>query len=708
MKHDQIIRSYRGPIFKLLSIGAGGGAIFVISTGDGRQVKAVVPWNVLPVRPYIGETWRVEGFHEADPRGGRQLRVVNAFVEKPRGEEIVHFVGYHPRFAELDPRAARRIWRRHGPSFLSALESSHYFQLASIASMGLQEAVDLCERWHDYWAEAELAHTLVNAQLPAGLTDTLLRFFGRPAVNAIKINPYLAIPFASWKVIDVAAVAHLGIRFDADVRLIGAVDSSCYDRSRLGDTALSTIRLEKMVAAKLGSPELAEKAISLAVDQHRIIRLDSEGTITYQAIGLFRVETAILARIARISEVRHSNASQRLSIWEALGIPFRPETPISIVFAEGHPPADIAARFSHSCCDVLHIFPSNEDYTAALAQVQNSTVMFLPSLLSSPRPLKSNIDEVFLYAIEGLVAPTFNKLLHRLPVGARVNLVVRSRHHVASGPGAVLHAFLAKRDIAAYDLTTVLRAPLTALPNALRHIAVGERPSTHAELEADSQFVKHVYTNGWSATLREAIALYYETKSLGSTRIILPSVELCREVNVKLHEEAIAYLREMKEPASYVSLNGDEFCTTGEPIVCNRPLWELGLLEGSLGTITSVFGKPEYEVRDGKSAPILASADFGGDGPIMLTKSDLETMSLAYALPIQRMQFSSTRRVIIPLVESQFLDRFWLHTAVACATTGVYFVGDDEVLKLAVQHTVHRRARQFGVLGVSSLSPSKC
>jgi exodeoxyribonuclease V alpha subunit len=138
--------------------------------------------------------------------------------------------------------------------------------------------------------------------------------------------------------------------------------------------------------------------------------------------------------------------------------------------------------------------------------------------------------------------------------------------------------------------------------------------------------------------------------------------------------------RRWRENGEVKGFFGNRFCT-GEPVVHGRNDADTGLSNGSIGTVTAL---------DQDAASVTAAFD-GNEhafGPDVLI--DLE---LAYAMTCHRLQGSSARRVIVPLVGGEFLDPSWIYTAITRAEQQAVLVGTRAELDAILARPFRHAAR---------------
>jgi len=683
-------RLHRGEILKVLSR-TGGGAIFVLTVSPVRQIRVVVPYNLLPLEPQAGDIWRVEGRFRYSATHGSQLHATEAYIDMPRGAEIASFLGRNLYFAEVDLRTSKSAYKRLGDGLRLMLDAADYVGIAGALRLELRDAVAFCERWLDFWAEIRLRKVLVQASFSVSSAPLLFKFWGRTAANLLTDNPYRYLAFSTWRQVDSAALRVFNIDAESSKRLIGAVEATLYAASSFGDTALADASLRRLLSIRLGSTPLVSRAISLAIEHGKLITLKRPvGECVYQTTGLYNIESALRNRLS-IDSQPGTSESQRSS-----GKHFPQGTlSISLMFAEGWSPVGVVSHLASMEEQSLHVVPDQSIVSGLRASGARTRITTITALFTDG--LGRSVPKIiYVYGTEGFNVLLFSKLLHRLPASTDVRLVVRSKYQLAVGPGPVLQWLMSLTTIQSRTLMSTRRRPRTGIASLLHDIDVGRAtlPSSNGYGGA----FRLVPTSGWRETLAATVSEFYAAASAQSVLVILPLPEQCHQFNTLIHQESILYKRETGQSASTVKLRGAQFATTGEPIVCHKQVWELGLIPGALGTLLEVLDDARYEVRNGHPVRILAIARFTIVGEVTLTAENLSHISLAHALPVQRCQFASSEHVILPLTSSPVVDRLWVHKAVSCASEAVALIGDESIFARAVSWTRARRPRRFGAL----------
>jgi hypothetical protein len=156
--------------------------------------------------------------------------------------------------------------------------------------------------------------------------------------------------------------------------------------------------------------------------------------------------------------------------------------------------------------------------------------------------------------------------------------------------------------------------------------------------------------------------------------VLVRTFAACRRYNIEFHNEQIAFLAASKRDHHFVYLRYREPATEEEPFVCNSHLHRLSVTKGTLGRIVEILVKPRLTIADSGPVRQCVRVHFESIGEAFLTAEELKTLSLGYALTLQRAQFSEWDHIIVPLESPRPIDRLWMSKAIASATRSILLV----------------------------------
>ncbi len=167
------------------------------------------------------------------------------------------------------------------------------------------------------------------------------------------------------------------------------------------------------------------------------------------------------------------------------------------------------------------------------------------------------------------------------------------------------------------------------------------------------------------------------------------------------HRRCTGCGRHIDEIARWPSMSNDERSRmedcglrVGEPVLCTKNLWDMGVQNGSLGRLHAIEEPPLVDL-EGNVTYGWIRWDDGELRP--LTFEVLDAIELGYAVTVHKAQGSQFRRVIVPVSKARNLDRTMLYTAITRATHQVLMVGDRAAASRAARELPHSSQRRVGL-----------
>lgn len=137
----------------------------------------------------------------------------------------------------------------------------------------------------------------------------------------------------------------------------------------------------------------------------------------------------------------------------------------------------------------------------------------------------------------------------------------------------------------------------------------------------------------------------------------------------------------------------------GDPVICTRNRWDLGLQNGSLGKLVQVEDTPRLITNQQGEEVGYAIAwvewDDGERRPVF--EEMLDDLELGYAITTHKAQGSQWPRVIVCITGNRLLDRTLVYTAVTRAQQQVIIVGDVVAARKAVEAVPKAYQRQVAL-----------
>lgn len=674
----------------LTHLASNGSAIFSGRSAEGGRIRVVAGPRCLPRHPAIGEAWEITGEFREHPRFGRQLYAKRCSYSIPKGRLIINYLANHPDFAGIGEGKAKALYDAFGDDLASILDAGDVEALWTVVTASMADR--LVEVWADKRAEGAVVAFLDKYGFDVRLANKLRRVWGSQAIEMLELNPYYMLAFASWRVTDIAA-GKLGVTPNDERRLVGAVEAALYERLQNAHTLTSASKLSEHVSKLLAADSsTARAAIDLALLENAIVGNPKHG---YQPIGAAALESRIADRMramvagemptqftlfnmavgadwlaGAIAENEAAqgfelNAQQREAILLAAtehfsvltgGAGVGKTTVLRVII-------DIAKRLNLKVLQMALAGRAAKRMSEATGHDAMTIARFLhqakEGLLEVTPETLVIVDEASM-----LDLPTAFRLLRFLPEGARLLLVGDPAQLPPIGFGLVFHRLVQSPLVPQVELTEVHRqAAETGIPAIASSIRSHEVPElgVYRGRRPGVSFIECV-PDEMQSQLQLLASDWHgdDFQILGAIKDGLTGIEA---INAQFHQ---AYDTECL---------GDYQFRAGEPVIHLVNDYDRGLMNGTLGRITSVAN---YD------APGL-HIDFEGVAHFIPVAEVPDRLDLAHAISVHKAQGSQFRRVALVVTKSRILDHALIYTGLTRGIEQVVFLGDRDTFDEAVR-----------------------
>jgi exodeoxyribonuclease V alpha subunit len=282
-----------------------------------------------------------------------------------------------------------------------------------------------------------------------------------------------------------------------------------------------------------------------------------------------------------------------------------------------------------------------------------------------------------------------NQLLRSVPDRACVVLVGDVDQLPSVGPGAVLGELIASGQVAVARLTEVFRqAGQSWIVRAAHQVNQGLLPESAPPNKGDFFFVEAgepaAVLDRIVAMVRDRIPSRFGLDPLREIQVLTPMnrSELgTQNLNARLQE----VLNPQRGQATVQRF--EAVYRVGDKVLQTRNNYQKEVFNGDIGLVAAIDAEMQEVLVDfeGRAVPY----DF----------SELDELTLAYALSIHRSQGSEYPAVVIPLHTQHYmmLQRNLLYTAITRGKKLVVVTGNRKALELAVQrHSARQRCSALG------------
>lgn len=662
------------------------------------HLKAVLSKKLIQDKPQIGEIWQFTGDDELHVKYGEQFIVQQGFRTLPIDSLIIKYIEYNA--PGIGIYRSKKLWSVFGQQIYDLLDNGEirYLTDKKLGKFPFEIASDLIEKWQTNRIETKIVRFFQESGFPLILAMQALSFYHEETIHKIKENPYRLIAFTDFLSIDKQAVELFGVKLDDPRRLDAAVTAAVYKAYDAGHTAIpkNDLLLSIKSIASI-SKERAEQAIAQALLNRTII---ADNGCQYQGLGQALMEKFIASKIAILLENNtHSKMEPNHKFNSSLIIEFERAAGVLLDLQQKHAiEVAVTQRFAvidgtkcvgkATCVSALHYQTKSESIiqvaftlraahqmTIATQSKVTTVATFLLNLAKQPLPADTKL---IVFEANMIDLPTMIKLIRIIPRTGSVLLVGDSKQLIPNGPGLIFHALSCMPSIPTITLTRVQSTVGNSdIPLSAQMIATLQKPNIvvfNKIIPANEQVgLCHISAEPTDIS-KISVGLYYfiTTRNWGEIQIIAPTVSLCNDINIQLHDSLRQNTDGIMKPLVSCTLN----IGLDDKVVCHGNLGYLGIPTGSIGIVTQVFESPIAKYHhSGKIELHYATVEFDGE-QVCLSVSDFTQIKLGYCITCSQAQGSEFSRVIIAFPTSQIIDNSWVYSAVTRAKIQSIIIGD--------------------------------
>ena len=674
----------------------------IVSLIVGRErIKAVLPYGSIQVAPQIGEVWSLTGVYEYHNSYGEQFIVSSGNRSNPSGTLIIAYLQHH--LPGVGVNKAKKLWSVFGDEIYRVLAKGDIGALTDKerGNLPIDIADFAIEKWQTNKIETEVVRFFHEKGFLTPLAMKALSFYGKETLDKIVDNPYRLLAFTGFDVVDKPSLKYFGVKLNDQRRMLAGVTAAVYKAYDSGHMAIPARELLKNVKQMTHlSTEDSRTAINLALEAKIIVESDKD---KYQGLGQFQMESFVANKLVQLLGKRNQslitselNPILLAEFEKANGLYLNKDQKLAIALA-------LTKRLVLICGGAgvgkttfllaLHHQLNNNPGVIAqvvlsgrtskdLTDVTQSEASTIGAFLNKVRkkPLADG-TKLIIYEASTIDVPAMINLLRVLPSEGSLVLIGDSYQLPSIGPGIVFQALCDIPDIPKVHLSEIhCPASSTGIPTVLEAIRGEELPVIHSfdkSLPLDKQIgLCHIDSDEKNMS-SIAVGLSFFVAEWGETQIIAPTVALCDDINIQLHNCYKYTESDQIKPL----VRCKKSIALDDVIVCTKNICNKNLANGSLGRITYVYDHPEaVMLANGDTEIIFAIAEFGVE-EIKLSANDFLNIKLGYAITCDRENRGKFDRVIIAMPESRVLDNAWLYSAISRANKQAVVIGDINLLK---------------------------
>jgi exodeoxyribonuclease V alpha subunit len=554
------------------------------------------------------------------------------------------------------------------------------------------------------YEELSALQLLDELGVPHHVGNSVLKIWKSEAYIHIKKNPYFLTAFmADLSAVDAYAIDRLGMAEDCPERLIAYTKQVMFNGFSAGNTCLPLSKVKYQLKRLIGNPEIATKAIEVAVEHGELLIHESMAQVKSMDI----VESSVASIVNYLSQRRFSDSLEKRAVTilddfeRVVGFPLTNEQrngvlqccQNSLTLLTGGAGTGKTTVIEAICFTLERLNQTKQIILMALAgkaaqritEATGRDAMTIAGFMYNmeDEDLSDDaviiVDEASMFDVLSLL-----KILKRVPKRGRIIFTGDQEQLPPIGIGLGLHV-LVNLSLPNPHLTKVKSQTeaygIPSVANAIRCFKDTSVVIPFAEYNGIGLGVSFIECPN-SKLEQKCIDIYIELGGDGSSNdvLILSSVKHqtggVAHINAMIHDQFSKGKQLLFDHKEFGHMHQHILGSSlriGELVMYTRDDYEKDIRNGSVG---KVIGQSE----DG------AIVDFEGN-VVTLTLNDMTNLEHAYAMTVHKSQGSQFNRVIVAMKDSRNLDRHLIYTAVTRAKQQVVFVGDKQAFYEALQRS---------------------
>ncbi len=660
--------------------------------------KAVIITGIMPAIQ-VGETISCTGDWKLHAKHGMQFEVEAYEFELPQDARSIEKFLASGAVRGIGKVFASRLVERFGKDTLKVIDKQPHL-LESIEGLGEKKREILVESWQEQKTLKELFVFLQGFGISRAYAKKILKTYGNHAIQKIKENPYsLAkeVHGMGFRLVDAIAKT-MNIKPESPERIRAGIDFVLYELSNEGQVCYPVELFVKK----------AEEALSVRCDliQEQIGKLFQEGQIELQSQNntlhiwskkLFLSEAGIAHELLRIktalSPLREVNIDKAI-IWseEKLRLQFAElqELAVRIALQEkvsiitGGPGTGkstitkaICRIFEKLTDKILLVAPTGRaaKRLAEITHKHASTIHrtlkfeFTKGRFKYDRDNPLNCDLIIIDESSMIDTYLMYHLLRAIPSSAKL-LLIGDVHQLPSiGPGSVLKDIIDSKAIPTTYLNAIFRqAKGSHIVRNAHRINEGKMPYTDPAEKSDFHFVEAKEPEDVRRTILDLV-----TKKIPAEHQFDPKKDIQVLVPMRKGICGIELLNRDLQQALTPGSSGGHL-RVGDKVMQLRNNYSKDVYNGDIGYVLKIEGEELTVQMDERE--------------VVYEFSELDELTLAYAVSIHKYQGSECPCVVLPVHTTHFklLTKNLLYTGVTRGKKLVYLVGTKKAIAIAVHN----------------------
>ena len=676
---------------------------FVTEHGESLTVVGSFP----PLSP--GETLKIKGKWEINPRFGQQFRVENFIPILPASVKGIEKFLSSGLIRGIGPVLARRIIKRFGAQTIDIL-SGNPDKLQEVEGVGRVKLREIKKSWTEHERIRELIIFLQEHNISTNLATKIYHHYGEKAFHVLKSNPYqvcLDIWGVGFKTADKMALK-LGVspssseRIKAYIRYLMEKDTEQGHvfsfQNDLENNCMKELEVEKEKIKQAIEELKKQKAVVIeefdsdnAVYLPFFYKAQEEVVQTIHRLGAFPfltpdfdLDQAVLDEEKELS--LQFSSKQKLAVKECfqkkiLVITGGPGTGKTTIIKA------VVGIFNKWGKDVLLAAPTGRaakrlfEATQRKAKTIHRTLEYNPKLGTFRRgencPLSG--DALIIDEFSMVDLPLMYYLIKAVPSWMRLILVGDKDQLPSVGPGNLLHDFIESQRVEVVRLDEIFRQEKDSLivrnahrinqGDSLIYPPKGDKDADFYFIrQDDEQKVFETIMSLCTSRIPEKLNLQPLSAQI---QVISPMYRGLIGVD-NLNKELQQRLNPNREGLQF----GNREIREHDKVMQIRNNYEKEVFNGDIGMVAYV-DRNNYRV----------GVEFYGR-TLIYERNEMDDITVAYAISVHKSQGSEYQAVVMPLLTQHYimLQRNLFYTALTRARKLSVIVGSHKALYIAIKN----------------------
>lgn len=674
----------------------------------GRREPVCIVGTLPNVQP--GETVRCVGSWKRHLVHGQQFAVEECYIEAPADlAGIKKYLG-SGLIKGIGPTYAKRIVEKFGVETLHVIDEAPH-RLLDVQGLGAKKLETIKSCWSEQKSIREVMIFLQSHSVSPTYAQKIYKKYGDKSIRQVQENPFALardIFGIGFKTADTIA-QKMGIPKDAPQRIDAGIE---YVLTELSGDGHSCYPMQELLKASAETMEVSEEfvrdRISHLVHAHRLEQFDlpvaSEITPFVWIRFLFMSEVGIARDIRRLkthtSSIREIDIPKALDwVQQALRIELAHKQKEAVAAAlqekvmiiTGGPGTGKSTIINAILTITRKLTPNillaapTGRAAKRMSEITGTKASTIHSLLEFDfrtggfkrnRETPLECDLIIIDEASMIDTMLMYGLTKALPDNARV-IFVGDIHQLPSvGPGNVLNDMIHSRCIPVFMLTEIFRqaAGSRIITNAHR-INQGLFPDVRNLSDSDFYFIEaeepEQVLNQIVTLVSQRLPKKYGFHPLHDIQVLAPMKK-----GVIGIQNLNAVLQEVLNPKESSLFRGGHKFQVGDKVIQLKNDYKREIFNGDIGEISEI---------DPAEQQVIVRID---ERDVIYDYSDLDELSLAYAMSVHKSQGNECPCIVMPIHTSHYmlLHKNLLYTAVTRGKKMVILVGSSKALFLAIKN----------------------